>query len=263
MEATDYKSNVRIVTLRDLWGIFVKRLWIIILSAVLAVVAVFAVVQLTFVPMYSSTATLYILRQDDETTSSSTSSDFSLALNVVNDCTYLLKSHAVVDEVISALNLDASYDDLTEAISTSNPDDTRILEVTVEADTPEQAKEIVDTLCEIGQEKITDAMGFQQVNFYEKGTLDEKPCNVTSLTTYVLIGVIVGVLCYSAFLIAFLLDDRIRTEEDIQQYLGLSILGDIPNTKQAEKKNYGYYSSYRHSSSKSGTKGAANKHGKH
>ena len=168
METANNRSNVRVVTLRDLWSIFIRRLWIMVLVAAVAVAILFTIVQLTFSPMYSSTATLYILRQEDYDTSSNTSSDFSLALDVVNDCTYLLKSHAVVDEVIDALNLEMSYEDLTEAISTSNPDDTRILEVTVEAESPELAKEIVDTLCEIGQENITDAMGFQQVNFYEK-----------------------------------------------------------------------------------------------
>ena len=259
METANNRSNVRVVTLRDLWSIFIRRLWIMVLVAAVAVAILFTIVQLTFSPMYSSTATLYILRQEDYDTSSNTSSDFSLALDVVNDCTYLLKSHAVVDEVIDALNLEMSYEDLTEAISTSNPDDTRILEVTVEAESPELAKEIVDTLCEIGQENITDAMGFQQVNFYEKGTLDEGPSNVTGLTTYLLVGVIVAVLCYSIFLIAFLLDDRIRTEEDIQKYLGLSILGDIPNMKQADKKSYGYgsygYGSHHYGRKQTDTKG--------
>lgn len=267
MESANNRSNVRVVTLRDLWSIFIRRLWIMVLVAAVAVAILFTVVQLTFIPVYSSTATLYILRQEDETTSSDTSSDFSLALNVVNDCTYLLKSHAVIDEVIDSLNLEMSYEDLTDAISTSNPDDTRILEVTVEAESPELAKEIVDTLCEIGQENITETMGFQQVNFYEKGTLDEDPSNVTGLTTYMLIGVIVAVLCYAIFLIAFLLDDRIRTEEDIQQYLGLSILGDIPNAKQAGKKNYGYssygYGSHYYGRRQKDMKGEAGNHEKH
>ena len=93
----------------------------------------------------------------------------------------------------------------------------------------------------------------------KKGTLDEGPSNVTGLTTYLLVGVIVAVLCYSIFLIAFLLDDRIRTEEDIQKYLGLSILGDIPNMKQADKKSYGYgsygYGSHHYGRKQTDTKG--------
>ena len=131
--------------------------------------------------------------------------------------------------MIQKLELQTGYKALSESVSTSNPENTRILEVTVESDSPENAKRIVDALCEIGQEKIAEAMGFQQVNLYEYGTLSSKPCNTTSMTTYLLAGVIAAILVYSAFLIVFLLDDRIRTEEDIERYLGLSILGNIPN----------------------------------
>lgn len=235
-------AGVRVVTLKNLWDIFVQRVWVLILAAVLAAGGLHLVNRLTFVPVYSSTATLYILRQDSKTTTES--SDFSLALNVVNDCDYLLKSHSVLDDVLQELNLEVDYEALSRSISISNPDDTRILEVTVESDAPERAKQIVDTLCEIGQEKITEAMGFQQVNLYEYGTLIPEPCNTTSLTTYMLVGIIAAVLTYSLFLIIFLLDDRIRTEEDIERYLGLSILGDIPNANSKKNHHYGYYSSY-------------------
>ena len=93
------KSNYKIVTLKDLWDIFAQRLWIMILAAGICCGGLFAIDRLTFVPQYASTATLYILRQTDSATASDASSDFSLALKVVNDCTYLLKSHTVLDGV--------------------------------------------------------------------------------------------------------------------------------------------------------------------
>ena len=242
---TKDNANVRVVTLKDLWGIFIHRLWIIIIAAAAVVGGLFVINRMTFVPVYSSTATLYILRQEGGATSdSSADADFSLALKVVNDCDYLLKSHSVLDEVIQKLDLQIGYKALSESVSTSNPENTRILEVTVESDSPENAKRIVDALCEIGQEKIAEAMGFQQVNLYEYGTLSNKPCNTTSITTYLLAGVIAAILVYSAFLIVFLLDDRIRTEEDIERYLGLSILGNIPNANDKKNHLYGYYSAY-------------------
>ncbi|MCD8367682.1 MAG: Wzz/FepE/Etk N-terminal domain-containing protein [Clostridiales bacterium] len=229
-------APARCVTIGDFWNIFVRHVWTIVLVAPVAVALVFAAVQLAIPPLYASTATLYILHQDEEVGAASTASDFSLALNVVNDCTYLLKSHAVLDEVIDELQLTVDYEELYDRVSTANPDDTRILEVTVQAETPELAKEIVDVLCEIGQEKITDAMGFQQVHFFEKGTLDSEPSNRISAAYYLLIGMIASVLVYSAFLIAFLLRDRIDTAEDVQQYLGLDILGEIPNADRAARK---------------------------
>ncbi len=238
------QTDARVITLKDLWSILVRRLWIMAAAAVVCVLGTFLVAKLTYTPQYASTATLYVLRQDGEGTTAGADSDFSLALKVINDCTYLLKSHAVVDQVIADEGLDMSYDDLYDAISTANPTNTRILEVTVEADTPEQAKAIVDRLCQIGQEKITEAMGFRQVNFYEHGTLETEPCNRTSWLLYAIIGVSVMVAVYVGFLIAFLVDDRLRDEEDIQHYLGLSVLADIPNIDGSDRKR-DYYRSYR------------------
>ena len=241
---TKANANIRVVTIIDLWYIFVHRLWVMALAAVVAVGGLFIINRVTFVPAYSSTATLYILRQNEATATGNSDSDFSLALKVVNDCDYLLKSHSVLDEVIQELNLETDYKTLSKSISTSNPENTRILEVTVESDSPENAKRIVDAICEIGQEQITEAMGFQQVNLYEHGTLNDKPCNATSMTTYMLVGMIAAVLVYSIYLIIYLLDDRIRTEEDIERYLGLSVLGDIPNADDKKSHQYGYYKAY-------------------
>lgn len=242
----DNRMDTRALTLKHIFGIFVRRLWVMALAAAVSMAGMLIINLLTFTPQYDSTATLYILRQGEGEQSYQADSDFSLALKVVNDCTYLLKSHAVIDEVIDSMELDMTYDQLYRKISTSNPSNTRILEVTVEADTPELAKQIVDNLCQIGQMKIAEAMGFQQVNFYERGTWNTEPCNRTGLTAYVLIGIVAALMVYAAFLIAFLADDRIRTDEDIQQYLGLSILGNIPNAAGGGRHRYGYYSPYAH-----------------
>ena len=229
-------EKLRVVGLRDLWDIFVKRLWIMVLAAAVTAVGLFAVAGITYTPRYESTATLYILRQDEMDGSNGSSDDFSLALKVVNDCNYLLKSHSVLDQVINSLGLDLSYRELYDSLSIANPSETRILEVTVEADSPAEAKRIVDEVCNVGTVKIEEAMGFQQVNLYEYGILMEEPCNRIGLAICVLVGMVAAVMVYCVFLVAFLVDDRIRTEEDVENYLHLSILGDIPNANEPKKR---------------------------
>ena len=76
------KANLKTVTLKDLWGVFVQRLWAIILAACICCGGLLVFNRMTFVPQYASTATLYILRQADGATASDASSDFSLALKV-------------------------------------------------------------------------------------------------------------------------------------------------------------------------------------
>lgn len=244
----DNNMNTRVVTLSDIWEIFVHHLWIMILAAILAAGSAYAIIEVTYVERYQSVATLYILQQNTTQPQMTNNNydDFNLALKVVNDCTHLLKSHSVLETVIRDLNLDITYEDLYKEISVSNPEETRILEVRVESDSPESAKRIVDRVCTEGTEKITEAMGFKQVNFYERGILDEKPCNRTSLITYILVAFVAAALVYAYFFIYFLLDDRIQTDEDISYYLNVSVLGDIPNAEEKGKKKYGYKYYRRH-----------------
>ncbi len=238
------QANIKIVTLKDLWGIFIYRLWVILLVTVLVVGIVLTSTSLTYEPRYNSSATLYILQQN-QTKPDLEYDDFNLALKVVNDCTHLIKSHSVLDTVIKNLNLDISYKELYSNIQITNPPETRILEVVVESSSPHLAKLIVDEVCGVGTEKITEAMGFEQVHFFEKGILNNAPCNRTPIYFYIIIGLVAIILTYSIFLFIYILDDKIHTDEDIKKYLDLSILGDIPNFDDNKKKKYGgkYYRS--------------------
>lgn len=236
------KSFIREVTLSDLWRIFVHRLWIMALAMIIVVAGFVTVDKITYVPEYDSTATLYILKQNETSSQySSEYEDFTLALKVVNDCNHLLKSHAVIDAVIENLGLDMTYNELRSRISTSNPEETRVLEVTVEAESPEMAKRIVDNVCEVGVAKITEAMGFTQVNLYEYGILNTVPCNVTSPIIYAFAGFVVMAAIYAIYLLTYLFDDRLKTDEEIERALNLTVIGDIPNADDTKSHKYGYY----------------------
>lgn len=231
-------KNTIEISVKELWDVFVQRLVILVLVAVIAVFGSFLFDRITYEAQYESTASMYILR-DNASMSTSTAdayNEFNLALKMVNDCTYMLKSRTVLEAVIDELGLDYTYEQLYKRISTENPENTRILEVTVQGDSAEQAKRIVDRLCEIGQANIDDAMGFSQITLYEYGNLPEKPCNKTGLTMFLIIGVAAAILTYGVFLVIYLLDDRIRSEEDIERYLGLTVLGEIPDLTDSRKR---------------------------
>lgn len=239
-------SRLKTITLKDFFTLFYTRIWLIILIPVVCVGIVFVQQRFFFDPEYKATATLYILKQENEAGYNYTDSDFSLALDVVNDCTYILKSNVVLDQVISSLGLDMSYDDLYDRIETENPSDTRILEVSATTHSPSLSKKIADEVCMVGIDEITDAMGFEQVNLYAKGIEPSKPSNALGVVGYLLIGLMAAIVTYSVVLIVYIFDDCIRTKDDIETYLGVSILGDIPNFADGGKHYGGYYSSATH-----------------
>ena len=237
------------IDFKKLWKVFVRRSKVIALAAVLAIVAAVIVNAITFTPRYQSTATLYILRQNEDGTppKESSSADFNLALMVVNDCNHIIKSHSVLDETIDKLHLDMSYSQLRNSIIVTNPTGTRILEVSVKSDSPQQAKKIADTVCIFATENIEKAMGFKQVSLYENAIFNDTPCNRIGIKIYLMIGVLTAVFVYVVFVLMYLFDDRIKSEEDVERYFNLSVLGEIPNLAEIHKNkgNYGYYySSY-------------------
>lgn len=243
------KNSARAITIKELWGIFIQRLWIMVLAAAIGVGAVYAVVQLTFVPKYESVATLYIMREDDDDSASEKVQEYNLAIRVLYDCDYILKSHKVLDEVIVELKnsenpIELSYGELRSSITISNPKDTRILEVKVVGKTPEEAKRTVDALCEIGTGSISSLMNEGQVTLYEYGLKSSAPCNKTGIMTFMLIGAAIAIGVYMILVVAYMLDDRIKSDEDIENYFGLSVLGDIPDASEQQNKRYGSYRRY-------------------
>lgn len=247
----------RVITFRDIWELFLQRLVIVLLVTALSVGIFYLYTQATYTEMYQSTATLYITgdKSIEDGSSADAYNNYSLSLKVISDCDYILSSRAVVEQVIEN-NEKLSYLDynvLQSRISTENPLNTRVLEVTVEAESPELAKHTVDALCEVGVIAINNAMAGviatnndmkveNYVSLYDQGTLSDVPCNGTSNVTYLVVGLIAAALTFAVCLLVFLVDDRIHTADHIEQVLGLSVLGDIPNANASGAKGrYGYY----------------------
>lgn len=201
-------SNLKEVSLRELWELFRRKIPAIIAAAVICAVGAAALVRLAYQPEYASTATLYILRQSEDGSAGDTADDFALALKVADDCVYLMKSHSVLEQVRSRLRLDMSCQELSERITVFNPTDTRILEVTVTMPSPEKAKAVADQLCQVGPEMVARATGFEQMNLLEYGTLETEPSNKVGLSTYLLAGIAGGAVVYGVALLRFLMDDR-------------------------------------------------------
>ena len=231
------QTNLKTIALKDLWDIFVKRAWVMLLAAIVAGGAFFGYSKLTYTPEYSSKATIYILNTNEE--SGNMSTEITIGQKLINDCTHFLKSHKVLDRVLTELDLDLTHAQLASKISTNNPTDTRFLEVTVKADSPEEAKVIVDAICEYGSFEINETLQMNQVNLYEHGVLNKNAVNKTSITTYILVALVAAILVYGIFFIKFMLDDSVWTDDEIDKYLGLSVLGDIPDANSTRKKGYG------------------------
>lgn len=229
------------IDLVELFYALKKHVLVILAALIAGAVIVGAYTKLLVTPIYSSTSTMLILTK--ETTLASLA-DLQIGSQLTSDYSVLITSRPVLQDVIDNLGLDMEYDELEENISINNPADTRILEITVNDSDPEMAKSIVDELSTVASEFIGDQMEVVPPKIIEEG---EVPTEKTSPSTVknVLIGALAGfVIAAGIVVVMTVMDDTIKTEDDIERYLGLPTLASVPDRKDylsgkanSEKKN--------------------------
>lgn len=236
------KLTLKTISFKDLWNVFRGCFLFVIVASVLVTGLMFVRAKATYSPMYSSSGTLYLINKNTGNTGEGDATNewtinYTLANVVIEDTMYLLKSRTVLNAVGDAVGIKNGYGALKNNIKIVNPEDTRVLEITVTASSPELAKNIVDQLSVIGPEKVNEELSYGSIRVYEEGTYSNWAINQVSLMSYLKFGIFAGILVYAIFLCMFLFDNYIHTEDDIERCLGISIIGDIPDADAAKKKN--------------------------
>lgn len=198
---------------------------LIALAMVLCGGIAFAYCRFYVTPLYSSTAGLYVFSKSTSVTSLA---DLQIGSSLTKDYETVITGRPVLDRVITRLKLDEDYESLRSKVSISNPSDSRILYITVTDPDPELAKEIADRTASIAATFISQKMDQDPPSIIQTGYTDGDPVSPRTKRT-TLIGTLIGLLAAAAFIIIrHLLNDTIKTPEDVQEKLGLIVLASLP-----------------------------------
>lgn len=209
-----------------------NRFWVIFASGIIVALLSGLFTKFLIVPTYSATSKLYIL---STSTSLTSLADIQIGTSLTKDYVQLVQSKPVVDKVIANLGLDLTYEQLSQQMSFNNPSDTRILEITCKDNNPVLAKDIVNEFAEVSRERLSEIMKTEAPTVAQYGETAEKPIS-PSLRKNVLIGGMAGVaLACGIYIVLFLLDDTVKTAEDIEKYLGINTLTAIPLDEEEEE----------------------------
>ena len=216
------------IDLLELLFAFRRRILWIVLAAILGGGISFAGTRVLMTPMYESTTTMLVLTS--ETTLSSLS-ELQLGTQLTNDYEILTKSRAVLETVIENLNLNLGYEQLNNMVSISNPEDSRIMEITLSYPDPEEAKTIVDEIASVTSEFSGDQMEGIPPKIIDQGEVPSGPSS-PSVSRNTLLGILLGIVVSCGIItVITVMDDTIRTEEDIEYYLGIPTLASVPDRK--------------------------------
>lgn len=217
----------------DLFELFYslkRRWWAILLALIIGGVAAGVYTKKLIAPVYESTSMVYVLSK--ETTLASLA-DLQIGSQLTNDYSVIIKSRQVLQKVIDKQNLDMTTDDLEKMITIDNPKDTRILSITVSDVDPLRAKSIVNEVTKAASSYIGDIMEMIPPKVIEDGIVAVDPSSPSIKKNVLLGGVGLASLVCFFICVRTILDDSIKSEEDIEKYLGLAVLAVIPD---AEKK---------------------------
>lgn len=235
MEPKNMQADEIEIDLHEIFLLFLSKLWLIILVGILTGGVAFAISQFVLAPTYESTTQIYILNKQD--TDTVTYSDVQLGSQLTKDYAELIQSRYVLELVIKELQLnDVDYEKMLKKVSVTTPTDTRILTITVEDTDPIAAMEIANSIRETAAEHIKSVMDIEAVNVVDTANLPTEKSG-PSVVKWTLVGALIGMFFVMAVvMIWYLVDDTIKTSDDVEKYLGLSTLALIP-LETKEKKN--------------------------
>lgn len=216
------------ISLQDLFKVLKKRLWMILSLVVLGIVSTGLISYLVLTPVYQASTQILVNKKEDTVELPQyTSQDIQTNLQLINTYNGIIKSPAILDIVIERLALDTTPSQLVNMITVNNEQNSQIINISVEDTEHFRAVDIANTTAEVFQEEIVELMNVNNVNILSPAVhVDNpspiKPSPMLNMAIAAVVALMLGVGI--AFLLEYL-DTTVRTEQDVEEALGIPVLG--------------------------------------
>ena len=225
MRNLDVQEDDIEIDLLEIVHLYLRKWWMIVGVGLLCGILAFGGTKLFLTPQYEASSMIYLLAKKNAITSAL---DIQIGNQMTADFATLATSRPVVEKVIKELKLETTYEDLVKQIKITNPEDTQILRITVRDESPQMACDISNAMAEATSERVAQVMKTDKPNTVEDAIVPKKPVAPSALKNTVIAGMLGMILVMGILFVNHLIDDRIKTEEDIEKYLGLNTLASIP-----------------------------------
>ena len=214
--------------LKVLW----KRKFSIILVALVFAIAAFGYSAFLAKKEYQSTSRIYVVSRQNQDNNALTNADLQAGAYLVKDYREIILSQNVLSQAIEELKLDMTPAELSKKINVSVPTDTRILSITAKDGDPKEAARIANGLRNVAAEKITSVTKVSDVTTLDEAEVPQSPSS-PNIKRNVLLGFVAGAgLMVVLLVVVEVLDDRVKKPEDVEELMGLPLLGVVPDIKK-------------------------------
>lgn len=224
------------IDLKELLDVFKRKIGLIILvtSCICILGAIYGLVLQK--PMYKSYATIILVSGENASSSTITQSDIALNKNLVDTYAEVIKSRRVLSQVINELNLDVSYEKLSDRIVVSSVNNTEIIKISVNDEDAIKAKNIANVTANYFIDEIPDLYNINNVSILDEAIESNTPYNINIIKQVIIYFMIGLVLSFGIVFIIFYFDRTIKSVEQIEQKTKLPILGSVEDFSRGGRK---------------------------
>ncbi|MBQ7254739.1 MAG: hypothetical protein IJS31_00605 [Oscillospiraceae bacterium] len=218
------------IDVRKLLMAYLKRWWLIVLCVVPCALLMLFYTQKFVTPQYRASVTIYVnnIRSDQDIEYIS-GANLTAAQELVNTYTRIITSRTVLNAVIEKEHLPCTYDELSRLISTAQEGETAIFRLSVTHPDPVVAARYANAIARTAPgeiETFVEGSSTKVLDFAEVPTGIYSPSYRRSFVLGGLIGLVIALAWLT---ILFLMDVRIKSEEDLTALSDLPLLGQIPD----------------------------------
>lgn len=216
------------IDLRELLHLLRQKI-LIILTALLVGGILTSVATYFFIkPTYKASSLLYVVSASNDSVVNL--SDLQIGTNLTADYEELLLSRPVMESVLRNLKLreTTSVKELREMLSITNKSGTRILEISATTGDPKLSADIANEVAELATTWLPAVMECNEPHVAEEAVVPTRRAGPSYVRNTVIGALVLALLVYGVYVVRYLYDDSIRTEEDMEKYFGLMPLAVIP-----------------------------------
>ena len=225
-----------------------KKIEIIVITLIFVIIGGIYTYAFT-TPKYKSSTTLVLATAIDtkvgKTTATNddaiTQTELTLNSNLVSTYSELVKSKAVLREVLNNLDIkDLNESSLKGAVSVNAVKDTELIEISVSSTNYNYPAKIANEIAKVFTNKVKEIYNINNVHVVDQAEVVKTPYNINHLKDIVIFAFIGVVVAAAKILITNMLDNTVKTEHDVEQATGMLVLAQVPkinsNTKKGGKK---------------------------
>ncbi len=241
------------IRLQDLWLIFKRCWWLMLIVLVAVSILAYTALSLTHEDRYTANVSIYVMNTPDKSdgnyNGNFSTTHISMAMYLIKDCLELGKSHdQILQPVMVSQNLEGVVDleELEKMYTIKKAEDAHVLYLSVTSASAERSRDIVNAFADQTCSYFNKVYDQELLSVVDYAQAPDKPSNPISMMMILLIGFVCAFVVYGIYFVMFIMDDKINNSDDVEKYLGLSMLGVIPNKYDSgrKKSKNGYYYNY-------------------